>query len=264
PDAGFTGVDTFTYNVVDPDGGAGSATVTVTVEEIVNPNQPPVARDDAATTQVDTPVSIAVLANDSDPDNDVLSIIEVGAAASGTAVISGERITYTPAPGFIGSDSFTYTISDGNGGSMTATVRVTVAQAANRPPIAGSDSAVTTVDTPVVIPVLDNDFDPDGDPLLLLAAGTPASGTAVVAGIVIIYTPNTGFTGTATCSYSISDGRGGVDTAVVSVRVDPLAGNNPPVAVDDTATTATGVAVSIPVLANDSDPDGDPLTILSI
>ena len=264
PDAGFTGVDTFTYNVVDPDGGAGSATVTVTVEEIANPNQPPVARDDTATTQIDTPVSIAVLANDSDPDNDVLSIIEVGAAASGTAVISGERITYTPAPGFIGSDSFTYTISDGNGGSMTATVRVTVAQAANRPPIAGSDSAVTTVDTPVVIPVLDNDFDPDGDPLLLLAAGTPASGTAVVAGIVIIYTPNTGFTGTDTFSYSISDGRGGVDTAVVSVRVDPLAGNNPPVAVDDTATTATGVAVSIPVLANDSDPDGDPLTILSI
>ncbi|MFB9068826.1 cadherin-like domain-containing protein [Pseudofulvimonas gallinarii] len=263
PDPDFIGVDTFTYTVADPDGGTGGATVTVTVEEQPDPNRAPVARDDQVVAQADTAVSIDVLANDEDPDNDRLVLVEAGPAANGTVVASGDRVIYTPLPGFVGTDSFAYTISDGRGGTATATVVVTVTPAPNRPPVASSDGANTTVNTPVSIDVLANDFDPDGDPLVIFATSAPSSGTAVVAGNVVVYTPAAGFTGNDAFSYTVGDLRGGIDTGFVSVRVDAAA-NTPPVAVNDTTTTTSGTAISIPVLANDSDPDGDPLTIIAV
>ena len=264
PAPGFTGTDSFTYSVVDPAGGVAGATVTVTITESVDPNQPPVARNDRATTTIDSPVSIAVLANDFDPDDDVLTIVSVGTPANGTAARSGNSVLYTPAPGFVGSDSFPYTIEDGNGGSATAMVTVLVTQAPNRPPFAIADAAATTIDTPVSIAVLANDSDPDGDPLSILSVGTPASGTASITGNTILYAPAPGTTGNDSFPYTISDGRGGTATALVSVRVNGATPNNPPVAQDDAATAPGGGTVTIPVLANDSDPDGDPLAILAV
>ncbi|MCI0396757.1 MAG: Ig-like domain-containing protein [Chloroflexi bacterium] len=94
-------------------------------------NQPPVAVDDEATAVQETPLTIDVLANDDDLDGDDLSIIAVTQPATGTVSInSGNSVTYTPAPGFYGTtDSFSYTISDGRGGTATATVVVTVVPA---------------------------------------------------------------------------------------------------------------------------------------
>ncbi len=90
-------------------------------------NNPPVANNDSASTNEDTPVTINVLANDSDPDGDLLGVASVAAPGHGTAVINADKtVTYTPAPSFFGTDSFTYTASDGRGGSSTATVTVTV------------------------------------------------------------------------------------------------------------------------------------------
>jgi uncharacterized protein (DUF302 family) len=262
PHPDFIGTDTFTYSVADPDGGSGQATVTVTVEE--TPNRSPVARNDQATTEAGASVFVAVLGNDSDADDDPLSVIEVGSPTNGTAVLTGDSILYTPRPGFIGSDTFTYTISDGRGGTATAVVQIDVTPAPNQPPIASSDVAVTLVNTPVTVAVLANDFDADGDTLVLLAVGTPSSGTAVVAGDLVLYTPATGYIGTDSFPYTVADGRGGTASALVTVRVDPVVTNLPPVAQNDSATTPAGVAVTIPVLANDSDPDGDPLTVLSV
>lgn len=86
-------------------------------------NRPPVAVDDAATTTIGIPVVIAVLANDSDPDGDPLSIATTP-PAFGTIAVAGGSITYTPTTaGVTGIDTFTYTISDGRGGVATATVR---------------------------------------------------------------------------------------------------------------------------------------------
>jgi subtilisin-like proprotein convertase family protein len=105
--------------------------------------QPPDAVDDPATTDMDTPVTIDVLANDSDPENDPLDVIAVTQGSDGSVVINpDDTVTYTPTTGgFIGTDTFSYTISDGNGGEDTATVTVTV-----RDPSAGQ--TFTSSDTP--------------------------------------------------------------------------------------------------------------------
>ena len=117
--------DTFTYTVSDSNGASSTATVTITV---TGANDAPTAAADTATTAVDTAVIKDVLANDSDPDTtDTLSVSAVTQGASGTVVNNGDgTVTYTPNAGVIGLDSFTYDISDGNGGSDAATVSVTV------------------------------------------------------------------------------------------------------------------------------------------
>jgi Ca2+-binding RTX toxin-like protein len=93
------------------------------------PNQPPNAVDDAAQTPANTPVTITVLANDTDPESDLLSVTGVSQPSHGKAVVNGNNtVTYTPTPGYSGADQFTYTISDGNGSTDTATVAVTVQQ----------------------------------------------------------------------------------------------------------------------------------------
>jgi subtilisin family serine protease len=92
-------------------------------------NQPPVAVDDSATTNQDTAVTVDVLGNDSDPENDPLTVSAVTQPANGTASFTASDVTYTPGAGFNGTDSFDYTVSDGNGGSASATVTVTVTPA---------------------------------------------------------------------------------------------------------------------------------------
>jgi hypothetical protein len=204
-----------------------------------------------------------VLANDSDPDGDPLTISGVTAPANGSVSASGATITYTPAPGFSGTDRFTYTIDDGRGGSATANVTVTVGAAPNQPPVAIDDAATTISGTPVSIDVLANDSDPDGDPLTIQSVGAPRLGTVAISGGAIVYTPAAGAVGTDAFTYTINDGRGGTATANVTVTITPPP-NNPPIAVDDAATTAFATPVTIDVLANDSDPDGDALTIVSV
>ncbi|MFB0517175.1 MAG: tandem-95 repeat protein, partial [Candidatus Neomarinimicrobiota bacterium] len=123
PNANFHGSDSFTFQVSD--GSLEDAgTVTITVGSL---NDPPLARNDAATTNKDTPVIVYVLANDGDPDGDDLAVASVTQADNGAVEINPDgSVTYTPNENFSGSDSFTYTISDGKGGLATATVTVYV------------------------------------------------------------------------------------------------------------------------------------------
>ena len=95
-------------------------------------NDGPVAVDDTATTSEDTPVTIDILNNDSDPDGDTLTVISVTQGAHGSVINNGSDVTYTPDPSFSGVDSFTYTISDGHGGTDTATVTITVVKTLTR------------------------------------------------------------------------------------------------------------------------------------
>ncbi len=261
PAAGFIGTDSFRYTISDGRGGTANALVTVTIG--ARPNQAPLARDDIATAAFGQPTTIDVLANDSDPDGDTLSINSVGVPAHGTVVVSGNVVTYTPAPGFSGADRFTYVISDGRGGTATATVTITVAPRPNRSPLARNDTATVAFGVPATIDVLANDFDPDGDSLALVSVMVPMHGTAVINGTQVVYTPTPGYVGADSFSYTIRDGHGGSASATVSITVTAQP-NRPPVAVDDAATTTSPLPVTINVLGNDSDPDGDPLTILSI
>ncbi len=165
---------------------------------------------------------------------------------------------YTPDPGFIGTDIFTYTVNDTNGlVSNAAIVTITVN---NQPPVAVDDftSARENIATPV--DVLANDYDPDGliDPATLAIASGPAHGVATVeqtplGQTVVVYTSAPGFRGTDTFTYTVRDNDGlASNEAIVSIDVH----NQPPVANPDSATTDEGKPVAIDVLANDSDPDG--------
>jgi hypothetical protein len=191
----------------------------VTVLVAPPPNRPPVAVDDAASTAAATAVTIDVLANDSDPDGDALSVTAATQPAGGTATVSGNAIVYVPAAGFAGTDRFTYTISDGRGGTASALVTVLVAPPPNRPPVALDDDVLIGSAQPVLIDVLANDSDPDADPLAIIAVTAPAFGSAVVSGGSILYTPGANFLGLDSFSYTISDGRGGTDTAVVTITL---------------------------------------------
>jgi hypothetical protein len=125
PAPAFVGADAFTYTVTDGRGGFSTASVVVTVESGLN--VPPVASPDAAATGFQTPVSVAVLANDSDPNGDPLAVTGVSQpGVGGTAAHDGVTVTFTPAAGFSGDASFTYTVSDGRGGSAIGLVTVTV------------------------------------------------------------------------------------------------------------------------------------------
>jgi hypothetical protein len=105
--------------------------VTITVKAGGTPgNDPPDAVDDMATTTKDTPVTISVLTNDTDPQSDPLTVTAVGTPANGSATTNGTTVTYTPTPGFEGTDVFTYTASDG---SLTDTATVTVQVNASAP-----------------------------------------------------------------------------------------------------------------------------------
>lgn len=130
----------------------------------------------------------------------------------------------------------------------------------NTPPVAVADQAVTTVGTPVLIDVLANDHDPDGDPLKITALTLPAHGTVgLIAPGTMRYVPQAGFVGIDYFSYTVGDGSMGRSTAWVEVRVG--ASNRPPEPAADRIATTRDQPVTFDVLANDGDPDGDPLTI---
>jgi Ca2+-binding RTX toxin-like protein len=259
PDPDYNGPDSFTYTISDGNGATDTATVNITVDPV---NDAPEAMDDVADTPEDTPVVIDVLENDTDPDGDPLTV--TGASSpDGTVTINPDgTLTFTPDENFNGPTEITYTVSDGNGGTDTATVTVDVTPV-NDAPDAMDDDGTTTEDTPVTIDVLGNDSDVDGDMLSVVDLGDPANGTVTDNGDgTVDYTPDAGFTGTDTFTYTVSDGNGGTDVAEVTVTVE-AAPNEDPDAVDDTAKTHINTPVTIMVLANDTDPDGDPLNVIA-
>jgi hypothetical protein len=192
------------------------ATCTLVNDDI---ETPPVANPDSAATPVKTSVIIPVLENDDDLDGDPLAIVGTTSPSHGKILVNaGGTLTYTPNGNFQGIDTFTYSISDGHGGTATATVTVSVG--GNAPPKAVADRAVTAPSTPVVIAVLANDSDPDGDPLTITGVTQGDNGTLVInAGVTVTYTPTSVFNGQDRFFYTISDGKGGTATAVVRVRL---------------------------------------------
>lgn len=257
PAEGFQGEDSFTYVVSD---GTETATATVTVSV---DNDAPVAQPDSALTSAGVAIVIDVLANDTDPNGDALTLVAVSSASGGTTSIVGNSVRYAPEAGFVGTDSFTYTVQDAGGAEVTAEVTVTVTEA-NDAPVAVPDSAATVEGTPVVIDVLANDSDPDGDALTLVAVTSASGGTTSLVGNSVRYEPEAGFIGTDSFTYTVRDARGAESTAEVTVTVTAEVPNAAPVAQDDLVITNTFSIVMIDVLANDSDPDGDPLVITEL
>ncbi|NGF75955.1 tandem-95 repeat protein [Fluviicola sp. SGL-29] len=265
PNPDFHGTDTLVYSICDTGMPVlcDTAVVVITVNSV---NDAPVANDDIATTDEDTPVVIDVPSNDTDVDGnlDVTSVTVVTPPANGTATVdpvTGE-ITYTPNPDFHGTDTLVYSICDTGMPVLcdTAVVVITV-NSVNDAPAANDDTATTDEDAPVVIDVPSNDTDVDGnlDETSVTVVTPPTNGTATVDPVTgeITYTPNPDFHGTDTLVYSICDTGMPVlcDTAVVVITVNPV--NDAPVANDDTATTDEDTPVVIDVPSNDTDADGN-------
>ena len=241
PAANWNGEDSFTYTVTDSAGKTDTGIITVTVAAV---NDAPVADNDSATTNEDTPVTVDVLDGDTDVDTDAelnvtpqaaVTIGSVGTPAHGTAEIVEGKIVYTPAANWNGTDSFTYTVTDGEQ-TDTGTVSITVTPV-NDNPVAEADFATTNDEDLVTVDVLANDTDVDTDDELnaepdshddftITAVGEPTNGTAVINAGKIDYTPDDTFAGVDSFTYTMSDGHGGSATATVTVTV--LSVNDPP------------------------------------
>ena len=245
-DGGETTGDSFTFQVSDGTTTLDIATFQITVTPV---NDPPVAQDDQIPTDEDSVFVGNVLEDngngaDSDPEGDPRTVTAVNGVAGdvGTqfALASGALLlldasgafSYDPNGAFesLGTgqtkaDSFTYTIDDGNGGTDTATVTVTV-DGVNDAPLAVDDTADTGLETAVTVAVLGNDSDPEGDALAVTVVVDPANGTAVInADNTITYTPDAGFSGDDSFDYTVTDGNGAFRTATVTVTVAPGGGD---------------------------------------
>jgi subtilisin family serine protease len=222
----------------------------------------PTAVDDTATTNEDTPTDIAVLANDTDPDGDALSVTAVTDPPNGTATVNPDgTVHYVPDANYNGPDGFGYTVVDTTARTDTGSVAVTVT-AVNDQPLAVNDTATTPEDVSALIDVLANDTDPDLDTLMLKSVGQPGHGTTVLENGKVRYTPAANYSGPDTFGYNMRDATTG--TASASVAVTVTAVNDPPVANNDTATTAEDTSKLIDVRANDTDFDGGPLVISTV
>ncbi|QGX97418.1 tandem-95 repeat protein [Roseovarius faecimaris] len=281
---------TETVTVVSTDVNGTSFTQTFDIV-ITGVNDAPVANDDSGAgfqTDEDTAVVTAnVLANDTDIDaSDVLTVAAFDAVSAGGGIVTSNgdgTFTYDPngqfeslAQGESTTDTFEYTVSDGNGGEDTATVTIAITGVNDAPEAAddGGPGFVTDEDTAFVTGnVLVNDTDPDNGAVLSVS-GLDTTGTL---GLVtdngdgtFSYDPNgqfeslgVGESATDQFSYTVTDQFGATDTAVVTITINGV--NDAPDAVNDTATTLPDTAVDINVLGNDSDPDAnDSLTITGL
>ena len=192
PNAGFTGTDAFTYSINDGRGGTDTATVTVTVSATPPPNRPPVAVNDAHASfhaPINTAISIpasSLLANDTDPDDDVLSIASVSSPAGGTVQLIGGNIVFTPTNNYEGPASFQYTVQDPHGATGSATVSLTVGSA-SAPSVVVLKSLVAnahgTGGTSVRFPIATTLVDTDGSETLSIKISNVPTGTSFNPGI---------------------------------------------------------------------------------
>ncbi|NNM14438.1 MAG: tandem-95 repeat protein, partial [Gammaproteobacteria bacterium] len=269
-DQDFVGVETFTYTISDSKGATATAQVTL---ELNPANKVPVANNDRVVGQRDAIIDIAVLENDSDENGDALTITEVGSASSGSVSIVNNAIRYIPNAGFIGDDTFTYTVSDG---SLIASASVTIvvndaSAAGNQTPITQADNFSVLFETTTNLDVLLNDSDPENDQLSIIEILEPDHGSVAIVTISsngtnidgIEYTPHPNYIGVDSLIYIVSDGN--TSTAeTVHLEVKTQEQNNRPSAKDDSVFTTPGNSVALSPYTNDLDLDGDALSLVTI
>jgi VCBS repeat-containing protein len=222
PNTNFNGTDSFLWHGVDVDGGfTASKTATFTVNPI---NDAPTAGNDTLVTNEDI-AKTQTLPSATDIDGDSVTYAKATDPSHGTVSVNANgTYTYTPAANYHGSDSFTYTVSDGHGGVNTYTVNITVnpINDLNQAPTAGNDSLVTNEGS-TKTQTLPSATDIDGDSVTYAKATDPSHGTVSVnANGTYTYTPAANYHGSDSFTYTVSDGYGGVNTYTVNITVNAI------------------------------------------
>jgi VCBS repeat-containing protein len=268
PAANYVGLDSFVYAASD---GSFSSNATATITVSTGPNSAPVAVNDSYTVTEDTVLTVGtatgVLANDTDAEGDPLTAAIALQAAHGTVALAANgSFTYTPGPNFFGSDSFTYRAADPFANSIPAIVSLTVNGTPDAP-AAVADNYATDRGAPLSVSaaggVLANDSDADGQAMTAELVSNPTSGTLSLSpNGAFTYTPAAGFSGTDTFSYRASDGTLTSPAVTATILV-----NSRPVAAPDTYAATEDTTLNVPaggVLANDIDPDNEPITAVLV
>ena len=259
PAPNFNGTTSFTYRVEDGTAstvGAHAPSNTATVNIVVAAvNDAPVANDQSLTTQEDTPLNITLTA--SDVEGDTLTFL-AGAPAHGSISGTGANITYTPDQDYNGPDSFSFSVSDGNGGTDVGQVDIDVTPVQDGP-VANPQTVNTQEDTSVSITLTGSDV--DGDTLSFSVATSPANGSLAGTAPNLIYSPAPNFNGTDSFTFTVDDGNGNTDTATVTIVVAAV--NDAPVADDQSVTTAEDTPLSITLTGSDVDGDTLGFSVLS-
>ncbi len=278
PNSNFFGQDSFTYMIRDDAGDESTATVTVNVAPV---NDAPTADGDSYTVPEDSvDFEMLVLDNDSiTPDTgETLTITEITAGPSnGSVTNDGGRLLYTPDANFIGTDSFTYRISDGNGGTAEATVDIDVTDA-NDDPIPGNfsrqmdEDSTLNIDVSELLAGASPGAGEQGQTLTVTGVSGASNGSVVLNGTTVTVTPAADFSGTLTFNYTLTDDgtTNGVSDpksaeGVATITVNGV--NDDPTANDDVENAQAAIgAILIDVLDNDSSaPDsGETLTIIDV
>ena len=263
---------TFNYTITN---GLASATGTVTVIEIPTPVhlQPPIANPDSVTVRAGAAIDIPVLDNDSDPDGEALTLVPTLAQnlpeGGGLLFASGDVLRYL-APQRPGNYTAVYSVAGPDGQTASAQVKIAVRQIdanTNNPPVPETLTGRVLAGGTVTIDVPLSGIDPDGDTVQLLGVQTnPQKGVVTAVGPhSITYQAGDYSTGTDTFTYGVSDSLGARATGTVRIGIaaKPGGGSPNPIATLDSVTVRPGITVSVQVLANDSDPDGSPLHVVS-
>ena len=256
PDAGYFGTDSFIVSV-DDGFDRDLITVNVTISQV---NAPPVITEGASVDVImsedDSPTAFDLTLNATDPDGDPLTWSISNPAGNGTATAIGtglsKAIDYTPIIGYSGTDSFDVQVSDGEGGTDTITVNVTI-DAVNDAPIITEGATVTVTmsedGSPTAFDLTLNATDADGDTLTWSISTPAGNGTATAIGTglskVIGYSPGADYNGSDSFEVQVSDPNGGMDTITVNVTIDPI--NDAPVITEGDSVNVTMSQNSSPV-----------------
>jgi len=256
PDADYYGSDNFTYRASDGLTESNNATVYINITPV---GDAPVALDDYYVTYEEIALDVSapgVLTNDTDPDNDSLTAEKLTDPIHGNLVFnSNGSFNYVPDGNYFGYDSFTYWAYDGSNYSNIATVHINIIPI-NDPPIANDDTVEVEQDsTDNQIDVLANDVDFDGDDLTITSVTQPQFGSVNYDGNYVYYTPNQYYIGSDQFEYNITDGKGGIDSAVVDIIVTGV--NHPPEKplISGPTTGSANVEYEYAFVTNDPDDD---------
>jgi len=254
PAANYYGADSFSFKANDGQADSNVAVVNLTINPV---NDPPVVAGQSITTGEN--ISQNVTLNGSDVDGDSLTYQVVDQPAHGTLSGSAPNLVYTPEQNYSGPDNFTFKANDGSSDSDTATISITVTPV-NDPPVANDQSVTTAEDTTLTVTLTASDA--ENDPLTYMVVGNPSHGVLSGTAPNVTYTPALNFNGPDNFTFKANDGRADSNVATISIIV--TASNDAPIAVNDSASTVQDTPVTVPILANDSDVDGDALTVTAV